>query len=105
MILRNEDGIGLIENVVAVFILVVISAMIITGFIAGLKVYKTNMIEYKRINTVYDEIEQVEDEVISSILSDQEGKLTFQYEGEVIEIEGSYIYDGEKGKLGDFITE
>ncbi len=105
MILRNEDGIGLIENVVAVFILVVISAMIITGFIAGLRVYKVNMLEYKRINTVYDEIEQVDDELFSSILSEQEGKITFQYDGDVIEIDGTYIYDGEKGKIGDFVTE
>lgn len=105
MILRSEQGSTLIENVVAVFVLSIFSAMILSTFLAGLSVYTDSYQEYTRINTVFSDIEQTEDVANGTTIQEQSGSISFMYDGELMEIEGTYRYDVEGDKLGEFVAE
>lgn len=106
MILNNERGSTLIENVIAIFALTILSAMVVSTFFGGLAVYTKSFTEYTRINEVYSDIELMEDSTVTSTnIKEQAGSISFEYAGNTIVIEGTYIYDDEGEKIGEFVTE
>lgn len=102
MILKNQDGNTLIENIAAVCVLSILSAMIASAFVAGMNVFTKSTLEYNRVNDIYNEIESKQE---SEQLLESSGTISFEYAGDSIDIEGTYIYDLEKEKLNEFSVD
>lgn len=116
MILKDERGSTLMESVISMFVLSIMTALIVSTFLAGLSLYTKSFQEYSRVNDVYSDIELIDEvrdssgnitssTVGSGDLSIQEGSISFDYGGGTIEIDGTYIYDTDSEKLGEFVVE
>ncbi len=117
---KNEQGSTLVENAVSVLILMIFSLLILTTFLAGLSLFSKHFQEYARVKDTFGVIECLEDiEAPSddtegvqptsgdSILQQKDGTISFAYGAgdEKIEIEGTYFYDKEGKKIGEFTVE
>ncbi len=112
--LNNESGNTLVENVVAMFIFVIVSAMMLSAFLAGITLYGRSFGEYSRVNNVYSDIELIEGDitdssgsstVTSTVVEEKDGSISFDYAGDTIESEGTYLYDDEGEKVGEFVAK
>ncbi len=122
MIYKNEQGSTLVENVISVFILTIFALIIMTTFLAGLNVYSKHFQEYARVKDIFGVIECMEDTFVTdpsgagelevvhptsdgSTIQEQQGSISFVYDGETRELPGKYFYDLEGEKLGEFTVE
>lgn len=104
MILKNEQGSALVENVIAMCVLLLLSALVVSTFFGGLSVYTKSFVEYTRVNEVYSSLELMEG-TGSDLVEEVEGTMSFEYSGATVVVEGTYFYDKEGEKIGEFVTE
>lgn len=101
--IKNENGSTLLENICAVTLLLVVTAMIMSTLLGGIALYKSNHIEYDRLNGVYTDIET---SAVTTNVETVEGKISFKYSDGIteqqVDIKGNYTYDKQDKKLGDF---
>lgn len=99
----NQEGNTLIENVVALFILAILSALVGTILLSTISLYEQSNEDYMNFNHAYNDIQCNNQE--SRYVSTKQGSISFKYNGRQIKVDGEYIYDKQTKSMFEFIKE
>lgn len=101
--MNNKRGSTLVEGAVTALIIGIATLMICSAFLTSLAINENTQEEYDRVSNIYDNIELGTSAYDSSWEAEQSGSITITYAGGAISIPGTYTYDSQSEKLGEFI--
>ncbi|WP_249028537.1 type II secretion system protein [Tannockella kyphosi] len=99
----SQRGSTLVENMVAVLILGILSAVLGTVLFAGMNLYQNTRDEELRVQDVYNAIQAKQLE--EGVLEQKTGTISYVYNQQEIVLSGSYLYDVQEEKLFEFFKE
>lgn len=106
--MNNQKGSALIENILSVCLLGIFSLMVFSVLLAGLNSLGRAAAANDRMYSIYNMIESVRgigaDSATSYADLDEipSATMSFDVNGNPISIGGSFVYDEDEKKLGDF---